>query len=155
MRAQPRQDLISHYGAAHTREGTVNNVAWKQLARSENVETWGGRAPEGNWLLLCSTWNADLGRSWLQGAIRISEQPNQEGSVTGHQCFVWEVAAVEEPTIREQETGAVSRLVLAPTAVLASNREGAIAEASKKVTEKYSSTRTRWIVRQFMGNSGG
>ena len=133
----------------------MNNVAWKQIHKSENIETWAGKQGA-QFLLLNATYNQGIGQGWLTGAVNVVEDINQEGNVaTGHQCFVFEVAAVEEPTVKAQEAGEISKLVLAPTAVLASTREAAIAIASKGIKGDYEATRTRFIVRQFMGNTGG
>jgi hypothetical protein len=133
-----------------------NNVQWVQLQTgSKTLETWAGRAPEGNWLLLNSTWNPTIGQGWLSGGVRVEDDLGKEDAVGNHQCYIFEVAAIEEPTVKEQETGGVSKLVLAPTVVMAAERAGAIAEAAKQIKGEYRNQRTRWIVRQFVGNTAG
>lgn len=68
--------------------------------------------------------------------------------------FFWLVGAVEEPTIEAKETGAVSRVVLLPTWVLAGNRDNAIAFASKAIEGEWEQTRTRFIVKWLQDDNG-
>jgi len=66
---------------------------------------------------------------------------------------IYEVAAIERPTKLAAEGGALAKLVLAPTSVIANGRSGAIIEASKKITVEFDAQRTDWLVRRFQGNT--
>ena len=49
---------------------------------------------------------------------------------------LFEVAIIQTPTIEEREKGGGEKLILAPTSVVAKNREAAVMKASNKVKEE-------------------
>ena len=66
--------------------------------------------------------------------------------------MLYEVAIVEEPTPKEKEDGGMERIILAPTAVIASDSQSSIAIAATKIgTEtKFDSNRIRVYSRPFV-----
>jgi len=62
---------------------------------------------------------------------------------------LFEVAVIEEPTVKEQEGGAEEQLILKPTAVMAKDDAGAKAAAGQLVDGKIT-TRMRILVRPFV-----
>lgn len=127
-----------------------NQVPWvlNTKASSPTVQWWNGRDTMGNFLLLGATRDESIGSAWVTGEYGVQVQI--EGG-EGMDVNVYEVIAIETPTISAQEQGAVSKMILPPTAVLAADKSGAIAEAAKKIKEGFEPSRTRFVVRTFQG----
>lgn len=95
---------------------------------------------------------------WDQSILRprilsIIKQFYEGGEMSQYQAYIYHVAAVEEPTLEAQKNGALSKFVLEPTAILSTGRSSAIAAASKLIKIDWEPTRTRWIVKQFVGDN--
>lgn len=74
---------------------------------------------------------------------------------TSKSVGIYEVAAIERPTHEAALAGAVARLILPPTAIIANGRSSALIEAATKVPTgtEFEPQRTDWIVRRFRGDS--
>jgi len=74
---------------------------------------------------------------------------------TSKNVGIYEVAAIERPTVAALEQGKVARLILAPTAVIANGRSSAIVAASRLIdpATTFDDQRTDWIVRRFVGDN--
>lgn len=71
-------------------------------------------------------------------------------------CYLYEVTAIEEPTIRAAEGGALPKVVVPITSVLASGRSSAIAAATIAAgltATTFKPTQTRWIARKVVGDN--
>ena len=71
---------------------------------------------------------------------------------------IYEVAAIERPTAVAAEAGAVARLILPPTSVIANGRSAAISAAtrillSRTTPVEFDDQRVTWMVRRFKGDN--
>jgi len=68
--------------------------------------------------------------------------------------MLFEVAVIEVPSVREQEAGIQERLVLGPVAVVAKDKDGAIAAAMRQAegspAAKWEPAKAEVLVRPFV-----
>lgn len=76
------------------------------------------------------------------------------GGETNMASGIYEVIIVEVPSAKEQETGAVERIVVGPVSISATSKEAAIVAASgmSKITPLPDANRLKVIVRPFVGS---
>ena len=71
---------------------------------------------------------------------------------------IYEVAAIERPTVHAAEAGETARLILAPTSVIANGRSAAISAATRILLTsttpvEFDEQRVTWMVRRFKGDN--
>ena len=69
--------------------------------------------------------------------------------------YLYQVSAIERPTVAALEQGATARVILPPTTVIANGKDAAIAAAAFGLPKetKWNPQLTTWIAQKFVGDS--